>query len=304
VMNLDGDSILMYSTVAYHVDCGARAIAKLFETTPDRPLLGVCEITIGRSHASRRETRVLVLATDQQILFFPSLAQKPVSAPCHYSYEQCPAIQAAVLPKGGYVLRYSPPMWAERSGAHAGNHVVVLSAGGEEIARYDLPLIVNPRNTTPRAYALWALIVPIAGLICGFGIKGMVVWSYYGYPAFVMEWSGLRYQMLVADRSFYTLAAILWLIGAVFWTLVMYGLARRYGFTRRQTIGWAIAGVLLGPAGLVTMLVLRDWPARVACSSCGRKRLVDRERCEHCGATFTKPEPTGTEIFDEPASTA
>ena len=34
------------------------------------------------------------------------------------------------------------------------------------------------------------------------------------------------------------------------------------------------------------------------CPSCGRKRVVTREACEHCGAAFGRPIQDGTEIFD------
>jgi hypothetical protein len=34
----------------------------------------------------------------------------------------------------------------------------------------------------------------------------------------------------------------------------------------------------------------------------GRPRVVDRERCEHCGAPHGLPAPDGTEIFEEAAA--
>ena len=63
-------------------------------------------------------------------------------------------------------------------------------------------------------------------------------------------------------------------------------------------MGWTIAGLLLGPAGTLMLIALRDWPAREPCPACGKKRVVDRELCEHCGAPFPPPTPDGTQVFD------
>jgi hypothetical protein len=78
-------------------------------------------------------------------------------------------------------------------------------------------------------------------------------------------------------------------------------LARRYSFSLRGCLGWTLCGFLFGWVGLVLMLVLQEWPARIRCAKCGRLRLVTREACEHCNAPPIPQEPDGTEIF-EPAA--
>ena len=60
--------------------------------------------------------------------------------------------------------------------------------------------------------------------------------------------------------------------------------------------------MLFGPAGLLLMLAIQQWPARIPCPACGRPRVVDRERCEHCGAPHAAPAQDGTEIFEETAA--
>ncbi len=42
-------------------------------------------------------------------------------------------------------------------------------------------------------------------------------------------------------------------------------IARRCGFGWKKTISWTIGNLLLGPAGVVVMLSLNDWPARNLC---------------------------------------
>jgi hypothetical protein len=56
--------------------------------------------------------------------------------------------------------------------------------------------------------------------------------------------------------------------------------------------------VLYGPAGVLLMVTLPDWPAQIACPACRRRRVVTREHCEHCGASHALPTLDGTEVFE------
>ncbi len=85
--------------------------------------------------------------------------------------------------------------------------------------------------------------------------------------------------------------------------LVCFLLTRRYAFSRPHRLGWALCGLLWGPAGLLLLLALQEWPARIPCPKCRRPRVVTRDLCEHCGAAHAAPAPDGTEIF-EPALAA
>jgi hypothetical protein len=57
-------------------------------------------------------------------------------------------------------------------------------------------------------------------------------------------------------------------------------------------------GFFFGWVGLVLMLVLQEWPARIACPKCHKLRVITRVQCEHCGALPAVPAPDGTEIFE------
>jgi hypothetical protein len=95
----------------------------------------------------------------------------------------------------------------------------------------------------------------------------------------------------------------LMLLSAVVCAVVCFVLARRYSFSGARRAGWALGGLLFGPVGLLLMLCVQQWPARIACHSCRQLRRVDRERCEHCGADHAQPAADGTEIFEEPSTT-
>jgi hypothetical protein len=79
-------------------------------------------------------------------------------------------------------------------------------------------------------------------------------------------------------------------------------LARRHAFSRARRIGWALIGFFFGWVGLLLMLAVQEWPARVACPKCRKLRVVTRDRCEHCAAPHATPAPDGTEIFESTAN--
>jgi hypothetical protein len=75
-------------------------------------------------------------------------------------------------------------------------------------------------------------------------------------------------------------------------------LARRHAYSRARCVGWALVGFLFGWVGLVLMLAIQEWPARLVCPKCRKLRVVTRETCEHCGALHAASAPDGTEIFE------
>jgi hypothetical protein len=79
-------------------------------------------------------------------------------------------------------------------------------------------------------------------------------------------------------------------------------LARRHAFSTFSGVGWAVIGLLLGWVGLLLMLAIKDWPARVVCRKCHQARVVSRDSCEHCGALHAPPAQDGTEIFETVSS--
>jgi hypothetical protein len=80
--------------------------------------------------------------------------------------------------------------------------------------------------------------------------------------------------------------------------LACYVLARRYAFSQAGRLTWSLVGLTFGWIGLVVMLAVQDWPARVACPQCHKLRVVTRDICEHCGAAHAVPPADGTEIIE------
>jgi len=108
---------------------------------------------------------------------------------------------------------------------------------------------------------------------------------------------GLRWLPQAHPGLMFGFGASMFVTAAVS-ALVCFLLARRYAFDRVGSLSWTLCSFLFGWMGLVTLLALPDWPARIACPKCRKLRLVTRDSCEHCGAPHALPEPDGTEIFE------
>jgi hypothetical protein len=91
-------------------------------------------------------------------------------------------------------------------------------------------------------------------------------------------------------------AAILIYIPLVCW------LGNRYALPLSSRLAWAAFTLPAGFPAFVAFLSTHDWPARKQCAACGKLRVVDREKCEHCDADFPPSKAIGTEIF-EPLTT-
>jgi hypothetical protein len=149
---------------------------------------------------------------------------------------------------------------------------VVVEPGGKVLQQATLPNPTYAANTQPPAAA--GLLVPPAGipLVYNSSADG-------GQPA--------TPAILAASFAF-----------GLLWAALAWGVGARCAAERRVRIAWSVLCYLFGLPGLLTLLAMRAWPPRVSCPQCGQKRVVSRERCEHCHAAFSEPKRDGTEIFD------
>jgi hypothetical protein len=90
----------------------------------------------------------------------------------------------------------------------------------------------------------------------------------------------------------YSLAAALVCLPIGWW------LGLRYSLSLPARLGWAAFYLVFGIPGLLTFLSVQEWPARETCPNCKKLRVVDREKCPHCGADFAPTEKNGTEVFE------
>jgi hypothetical protein len=112
---------------------------------------------------------------------------------------------------------------------------------------------------------------------------------------------GVRWDVQARPGLTVNFAALV-LLAAVCSAIACYLRPRHWAFSHARRVSWGLCGMLLGPIGLLLMIVLLQWPARVACPKCRKPRVVTREACEHCGAAHGCPSPDGTEVFEQLAA--
>ncbi|MBC7784457.1 MAG: hypothetical protein H7144_11525 [Burkholderiales bacterium] len=186
-----------------------------------------------------------------------------------------PQIMASI--GGGVDGRFYLKMSRYEGSVHR-TDVRVLDARGQLISRIEYPpqpIVLPPWGLAQLPMSL--AIPPVAYLI----------------PRSEERAGVMQLQHIIA-----AVAAFVTTICLIIWVCL------RYGFERSATITWSVLGALFGITALLTLWCVRLRPARVKCPSCGRRRVVTRQRCEHCDAEFPAPVQPDIEIFDQPLRAA
>lgn len=156
------------------------------------------------------------------------------------------------------------------------SHVVRLAAGQGAFESTNLPSLSGYRGWKPNlTERLLRSVVPPAFYSFLVFLSGMDVLR--DFP-----WKDLLFSVATAVVC----AAVGWRLG------------RRYHFAIGGQLKWAVFHLLFGLPGLLGFLCVQEWPTREPCPNCKKPRLVDRDKCEHCGAEFAPPPKNGTEIFE------
>lgn len=78
---------------------------------------------------------------------------------------------------------------------------------------------------------------------------------------------------------------------------VAYWWVRHVGFSRDAALGWAAFVCCFSLPGLIAFRLAADWPTRVQCPACSRRRSLQIEQCPACHQGWPGPASNGTEIF-------
>jgi hypothetical protein len=221
------------------------------------------------------------------------------------------------------------PLWYQRPGAlqTISSHLVVHDCLGQEMTRQAVPPRQGYFTFFIQPLAGLHLLPPgevwlhLAGLVTPLAEAAVLTGTTQGFVSEVRANNGAEQPLLLwllmvtqvfipglfgdlqAPAGVVIGHAAGMLLSALVCALVCFLLARRHSFSPARCIGWTLCGFVWGPTGLLLLLALQDWPARVTCPGCGKLRLVTRDTCEHCGAAHAPPAPDGTEIFEETAAT-
>jgi hypothetical protein len=170
-------------------------------------------------------------------------------------------------PEGAYAVRFDPDYSLnQKMKGKLPTHIQWQNPDGSARTMMDLPILPGVRPAKA-GDSLAVLLVPPA------------------FPSYSWDNVDAVWQLLRFGPAILCVAVGLWL-------------GRRNGFSRKAQAGWAVFHLLLGLPGLMAFLAVQEWTVRETCVNCKKRRAVDREHCEHCGAGFPAAEKTGTEIFE------
>jgi hypothetical protein len=187
------------------------------------------------------------------------------------------APRKTVPPRPGGAREITPPMpLVEPSRAHSGFGLVTAPA--EAVVLRGTTKLLESEVRENHGAEMW-LMLPVLFVLTQIFLPGV-------------RWLPDAHAGLVLGN------VTLMMLSAGVCALVCFWLTRRHAFARWHCIGWALCGLLWGPVGLLLLLALQEWPARIPCPKCGKLRVVTRDSCEHCGAPHALPTADGTEIFE------
>jgi hypothetical protein len=296
---------LILSSGVYSVDFAKRTLRTLFA-----PASGETVLWANRWQDGKQKPALVFLATNQSVHVTDETGKQVFSAPLAFDTTAYASLRFGRLDKPERFVVWYEPSWhlATGVGKTMPSYVLVYDADGKEIARQTVPPTPLPKSTY--AQALFGLITAPAEAAVLVGTT-QYLWSEAGSDG-AREVTPLLFMLAYATQYF--IPGLGWdrtteidqillyvafiILSAGLSALICFMLARRCAFSRARCVGWLLCGLAFGPVGILLMVALQQWPARLTCPQCNRLRVVTRDTCEHCGAAHAGPVLDGTEIFE------
>lgn len=283
--------LLAFPTGLYRVNLALRRLQPVFSAVPGEPI--TYAVRLSESWQTRYERYSLAVISGNRVRVLDPEGRQLFTF--DLQWPDYPLVYAARMAGGErYVIRY--PSFGRNNHRYP-DHVVELASDGRELRRFDLPLpadpVPEPRWRRPILLGALHGLKPLAGSVIWVPMSLLLMPEPYERLEF---WGWLKsfVRGLLHPNLFMTPM----LVSGVLCAVGTWLLARRRGFEPRDRRVWTAIGFLTGPAGILMLLVLRGRPVRVACPACAKPRVVTRQHCEHCGASFTRPAPDPADIFE------
>jgi hypothetical protein len=313
---------LAFPRAVYFVDMDKRSVCTLFTAGDGQTVLWA-----SRWGDEQQKPALAFVGTDTSIEVVEETGRRLASLPLPYDLPTYHAQGAGRLENPRRYWVWFEPHWylPSKSLQTLTGHLVEYSGAGRELARQDVPLrrggtpLSDPRVLLfepTNSITLSGLATSAAEFAVLSGLKqymvsgvrrheGREMWPATSFLYFATQFylPSVGYLPRTPPEKFWGFSGLMF-AAAVLSASLCYLLCRRYAFAWTTCVSWALCGLLLGPIGLLLLLAVQHWPARLACPSCYALRVVTRPSCEHCGAPHAVPELDGTEIFEDANSGA
>jgi hypothetical protein len=260
---------LTFPSAVYWMELDERRVRQLFSASANDPIISVCELP-PQTHPT-----VVVVTSTQLHLVTPS-GESICSVPFDLDKSKY-FLQFAILSNNHFAVLAQPLPAFETSNS---GQVFEYSTDGNLLrqtqlvqAAADIPARKWQRTTTMGA--VWPpLLLPLY-------VAGNFDWEFETDCR--QCWQSMLTSMLISSVLCGVVSALV---------------VRRLGFGIGKMAVWTAMNLLLGPAGVVTMLGLYEWPARELCAGCGRKRILGRRECPYCNVSVQPIALEGREVFE------
>lgn len=278
-------------TQLYSVDFSERSIKPIFNAE-NNAIYGALNVA-----PAFDKTGFIAVALENEVRIFDSEGKPLVIIPYRHDTaiwgELSIATNAAM---DRIYLQYSPDFYTQSANPSARQQPTfldVIDLQGKILNSYSLPaghFSPTPPDWLHQFYTYTSPPVPaLVGTIFRRVFPSEVPEFYHSeYP---------RPSWVVAPEELPILFGVSLVLAVLAWFQ-----ASRTGFPTRNAWRWSLFVFCLGLPAFITFRLASDWPARVRCPRCGRKRPVETGECPSCHQNWPLPQPSGSEVFDVPSS--
>ncbi|HEY0076745.1 MAG TPA: hypothetical protein VGB77_21860 [Abditibacteriaceae bacterium] len=282
-----GNQLFQFADAAYWIDFSERRLNALVQTVSGQANFASSDMA-SNSYLDNSSWGAVVVANNQ-IRFFSKQGQLRFAVPLEFAPTDYPYLSFFPVSEQKLILQQNGYRKIDGEYISLPIQVREVTSRGEVLKRYQLPPIKqtnNYKNTEP--YPL-AVLMPPGAIVIPVAYWG--VSSALGNETARESWKAFKRD---ASVYWFTLISIL---TALLCAMLAWRFGLHYQVSPKTRWIWAISVFWTGLFGLLTLLVLREWPPRIPCETCGKKRSVAQETCASCHAAWSPPPLDGTEIF-------
>jgi hypothetical protein len=275
----------------YAFDFSERTMTPLFHAQDGTIFYGAANLVA--TDKGDKLTRVIVAMSDA-LRLLDSQGSLLSTIPYLHDPATWPDIWLAASPKLDRIyLQYSPDFWfrpSPRPIRELPVYLDVVDAGGNVLHTYSHPSddFVSSPGWEERLSTVSSPLLP--------ALAGTIYHRFVPAPPTISYFAMMSYPTPALDMKISDLAIIAVITAAL--GVLTFIWARGVDFPLGRAVRWALFVFCFGLPGLIAFRLSADWPVRVRCPQCGRKRSIETEVCPHCHQAWPIPHSTGAEIFE------